>query len=55
MVDISNPAAPVEVGFIPAAREWDSIMDVAAGFVPGGVNVYLANRFEGLLVYPDDQ
>ncbi len=54
VVDISNPAAPVEVGFIPAAQQqWDSLMDVAAGPVPGGVNVYLANRFEGLLVYPD--
>jgi hypothetical protein len=55
VVDISNPAIPVEVSFIPAAREWDSIMDVAAAPVPGGVNVYLANRFEGLLVYSDTQ
>lgn len=55
VVDISNPAIPVEVSFIPAARDWDSFVDVAAGPVPGGVNVYLANRFEGLLVYPDAQ
>lgn len=53
VVDISNPAIPVEVSFISAAQQWDSLMDVAAGSVPGGVNVYLANRFEGLLVYPD--
>lgn len=55
VVDISNPAIPVEVSFIPAAQQWDSLMDIAPGPVPGGVNVYLANRFEGLLVYPDAQ
>jgi hypothetical protein len=53
VVDVSNPAVPIEVSFIPAAQQWDSLMDVAAGPVPGGVNVYLANRFEGLLVYSD--
>ncbi len=53
VVDITNPAAPVEVAFVPAARAWDSIIDLVAASVPGSVNVYLANRFEGLLVYPD--
>lgn len=54
VVDVSQPAKPVEVAFIPAAREWDSFVDVAAASVPGGINVYIANRFEGLLVYSDN-
>jgi hypothetical protein len=55
VVDISNPAVSVEVSFIPAAQAWDSVVDVATAPIPGGVNVYLANRFEGLLVYADAQ
>jgi hypothetical protein len=53
VMDVSNPARLVEVRFIPATQEWDSFVDVAAAPVPGGVNVYLANRVEGLLVYSD--
>lgn len=35
MVDVSQPAKPVEVAFFPAVREWDSLVDVAAV----GVNI----------------
>jgi hypothetical protein len=55
VVDISNPALPVEVSYSPAAQQWGSVLDVAAAPIPGGVNVYIANWFEGLLVYPDAQ
>ncbi len=54
LVDITNPAAPAEASFIPpAAQAWDSFVDMAAVPVADGVKVYIANRFEGLLIYSD--
>jgi hypothetical protein len=55
VVDITNPSAPTELSFIPAAQNWDSFIDMATVPRPGKVNVFIANRFEGLLVYQDIQ
>jgi hypothetical protein len=49
VVDVTNPAAPTEVRFIPAAQTWDSFVDLAVAAAPGGVNLYIASRSEGLL------
>jgi hypothetical protein len=55
VVDITNPAAPTELSFIPTVQNWDSFVDMAVVPRPGKVNVFIANRFEGLLVYADAQ
>jgi hypothetical protein len=51
VVDVSDPNTPREVTFYRATAEWDSFVELAGMATAASVDIYVANQFEGVLVF----